>query len=208
MGISLGGFLPHVMSTTLGCIFRISAVHGGLGEWGLSETRWQRKPFPNEVLPCDKSVTRDICCFGFWDGWHFVARRGKGKSVAHSTHSSSKMCDETPWGLNSGTSDMHNNNKTACCNTGGLAAAVEWETDVCRSLFNLSNYSTVWELFLQFGTQIVLVTHYSSTWRTKFSNWPSKLHHTLFDGDEPTWMPVWTAMTAIKEASLLHSVER
>lgn len=72
---------------------------------------------------------------------------GKGKSVAHSAHSPKKMCGETPQGPGSGTSDMHKNNKTACCNTGVLAAAAEWETDVCSSSFNLNNSGTVWELF-------------------------------------------------------------
>lgn len=137
-----------------------------------SEAGWESQDFPNQMT--EKSLSQRGAAM--WQicntrrllfrvlGWLTLrCREGKGKSVAHSTHSSSKMCGETPRGPNSGTSDMHNNNKTACCNTGGLAAAVEWETDVGRSLFNLSNYSTVWELFLQFGTQIVLVTHCSGT---------------------------------------------
>lgn len=53
------------------------------------------------------------------------------------------MCGETPRGPNGGKSDMHNNNKMACWNTGGLAAVVEWETDVNTALFNRNNYSTV-----------------------------------------------------------------
>lgn len=39
--------------------------------------------FPNqmtdEVLPCDKSVIGYVCCLGFWDGWHFIAGRGREK---------------------------------------------------------------------------------------------------------------------------------
>lgn len=163
MGISLGGFLPHVMSTTLGCIFRISAVRGGLGESGLSEPDDREKSLSQRGAAMWQICNTRRLLFRVLGWLTLRCREGKGKSVAHSTHSSSKMCRETPRGPNSGTSDMHNNNKTACCNTGGLAAAVEWETDVCRSLFNLSNYSTVWELFLQFGTQIVLVTHCSGT---------------------------------------------
>lgn len=147
------------------------------------------------------------------------------------------MCGETPQGPSSGTPDMHNKNKMACCSTGGLTTVVEWK-DRCLHFFNLNTTTcSMWEL-------LPSAWHWGSDWpkggatiRTQNQVSPTacaiiysgctspewgqhwfklKLNIHVFVsfmyirlemGDEPTWMPAWTAITLILDDSPFHSVE-
>lgn len=83
-----------------------------------------------------------------------------------------EMCWETPQGPSSGTSDMHNKNKMACCNTGGLHTAAEWDIDVWSSLFNLNNCNNMWQQQLQWLQTTSPGCSPALHWRTGFPLWP------------------------------------
>lgn len=116
-----------------------------------SKTGGEGEDFPNQMrepfIAMGQSVTRYVCCSGFWDGWHLVAGRERGKSG--SFHPFPLKADRgNSSGSSTGTSDMHNNKKTACRNTGGLTTAAEWETDVCTFFYpntsSLRAFYTTW----------------------------------------------------------------
>lgn len=94
--------------------------------------------------------------FGFLDGEDFVAGRSKrGKKVLNIPPTPLKKCGEKVLRVRTkGTPDTHNNNnKTASCDTGGLAAVVDQQALVSTNLFiQCDNSGTRWELWAWFKT--------------------------------------------------------
>ncbi len=95
----------HSLVNTSASVWEVSCHMLCVQHWGTYfahpqfKTGGESQDFPNQMtectmyLPCDKCVTRYVCCFGFWGGWHFVAGRGKEK-VLHIPPTPPKKCAE------------------------------------------------------------------------------------------------------------------
>lgn len=163
--IRLRGFLPHVTNTNAGRhTLHIHSPRRGGDEPGLSEPDDRQKSLLHEVQPCDKSVTRYVCCFGFFgDGWHLVAGRGSGgkKKVENIPPTPPQKCAEKLPGVRAleRQTCITTTRRHAVTQVGSPQLSSGRQMSAVLHLIWITLGTSLGNFFFQFGTHTVSVTH-------------------------------------------------